>query len=70
MNIPNIFFRFTWQTVSWFWSTSVAEVKWTIPENTPAGVYRIRHFGDFKFLGGSRLGRYYGSSETFKVVEK
>ncbi|XP_050428136.1 neutral ceramidase [Adelges cooleyi] len=62
--------EFSWETKSWFWATSVAEIKWTIPEGTPAGIYRIRHFGHFKYLGGGRLGRYYGATETFKVTEK
>ncbi|XP_060851425.1 neutral ceramidase isoform X1 [Rhopalosiphum padi] len=62
--------EFTWKTVSWFWASSVAEIKWTIPENTTPGLYRIRHFGYFKNFGGGKLGRYFGTSETFKVMEK
>lgn len=65
-----IFHRFIWKSVSWLWSTSVAEIKWTIPENTTPGLYRIRHFGYFRmYFGGGRLGKYFGTSETFKVTE-
>jgi len=64
-----LFSRFIWETVSWLWANSEVTVKWTIPENTAPGIYRIRHFGHFKYLGNNRLGRYLGTSETFKVTE-
>ncbi|XP_050531890.1 neutral ceramidase-like isoform X2 [Daktulosphaira vitifoliae] len=62
--------EFTWETKSWFWATSVAEIKWIIPISTKPGTYRIRHFGYFKYFGGNRLGRYYGTSEAFTVTTK
>uniref|UniRef100_A0A2H8TTC9 Neutral ceramidase n=1 Tax=Melanaphis sacchari TaxID=742174 RepID=A0A2H8TTC9_9HEMI len=62
--------EFIWKTVSWLWANSVADIKWTIPENTTPGLYRIRHFGYFKNFGGGGLRRYFGTSETFKVTEK
>ncbi|KAL5233736.1 hypothetical protein ACI65C_001146 [Semiaphis heraclei] len=63
--------EFIWKSVSWFWGNSEAEIKWTIPENTTPGLYRIRHFGYFKiYFGGGRLGKFFGTSETFKVSKK
>ncbi|XP_050531888.1 neutral ceramidase-like [Daktulosphaira vitifoliae] len=62
--------EFTWETTSWIWATSVAEIKWNIPKNTKPGIYRIRHFGYFKYYSGNKLGKYYGNSDAFRVTEK
>ncbi|XP_050531893.1 neutral ceramidase-like isoform X2 [Daktulosphaira vitifoliae] len=62
--------EFIWRKKSFFWLTSEAEIKWTIPKNTKPGVYRIRHFGYFKHFGRRTLGRYYGTSQTFSVIDK
>ena len=44
--------------------TSDITIEWTIPPGTPAGNYRIRHFGYYKHDG---VHSYSGISSIFKV---
>ena len=44
--------------------TSEVTIEWTIPPGTPAGNYRIRHFGYYKHDG---VHPYSGTSSVFKV---
>lgn len=59
--------RFTWFRPSKLSSQSHATLEWRIPENTPTGVYRLRHFGASKrlFGGGSH---FTGTSRAFTVL--
>jgi len=44
-------------------------IEWKIPEDTPAGEYRIHHFGDWKsFLTGENT-PYSGTSRVFTIVK-
>ncbi|RLM92607.1 hypothetical protein C2845_PM08G19420 [Panicum miliaceum] len=45
--------RFKWSRPAKFSSRSFATLEWTIPEDAPSGVYRLRHFGASKPLIGS-----------------
>lgn len=59
-----------WQTI-YHWkrvgvAASTAEITWTIPAGTPAGVYRIVHHGDAKNLFGS-IKAFTGTSNSFTV---
>lgn len=58
--------RFMWDRVSLLLGTSLATVKWDIPDDTPEGTYRLTHNGHFKsMLFG--LNQYSGASEPFEV---
>jgi len=59
--------RFSWYHTSLILGESLATITWDIPPDTPAGTYRIQHFGYSKaFLGG--VTAYSGTSSQFKVV--
>lgn len=45
--------RFRWGRRHELSELSFATVEWTIPEGTPAGSYRLRHYGDAKPLFSS-----------------
>ena len=59
-----------WQTIyRWkreYLTVSTAQITWTIPAGTPAGVYRILHHGDAKSLLGS-VTSFTGTTRTFTV---
>ncbi|KAL0274590.1 UNVERIFIED_CONTAM: hypothetical protein PYX00_002688 [Menopon gallinae] len=63
-----------WETkVRWFRTSTVLgyseiEVEWTIPETAPSGFYRIRHFGDYKYIFGG-IFPYSGTSRSVQVLE-
>lgn len=59
--------RFIWERVSSLLGTSVATVKWDIPEDTPVGTYRITHEGHYKTLFRG-IDHYEGVTKPFKVV--
>lgn len=59
--------KFDWKRPHMLSSLSSAIVIWTIPEGTPSGTYRLRHFGDHKHLTGSIMS-YSGSSREFVVA--
>lgn len=61
--------RFIWDRISMLLGTSLATVKWDIPDDTPEGTYRITHNGHFKsMLFG--LNQYSGASEPFEVMSR
>lgn len=47
---------------------STAEAIWTIPANTPAGTYRIRHVGVSRVLASQAPQPYQGSSRPFTIA--
>ncbi|GAA4490205.1 ceramidase CerN [Rhodococcus olei] len=47
-------------------SASVARITWDVPEGTPAGRYRIQHFGDRKNPDGS-VAPFTGTSGEFEI---
>lgn len=49
--------------------TSVATVKWDIPDSTPEGTYRLTHTGHFKNMVFG-LNQYYGASQPFEVISR
>ncbi|CAG2107816.1 unnamed protein product [Medioppia subpectinata] len=60
--------RFLWQKVGFplFSCHSIATIIWDIPDDTTPGVYRIRHFGDYKDWTMT-VYTYYGSTKQFRV---
>lgn len=58
---------FKWSRPSRFSTRSQATIEWRIPQSTPPGVYRIRHFGSSKSLIGS-IRHFAGSSSAFVVA--
>jgi len=63
----NFCLRFKWSRPSKFSPRSQATIEWRIPESTPPGVYRIKHFGASKGLVGS-IRHFTGSSSAFVVA--
>ncbi|MDF2692301.1 MAG: Neutral ceramidase precursor, partial [Labilithrix sp.] len=61
--------RFTWKrdTAVDCRACSFAEVRWDVPADTPAGDYRIRHFGSFKHGISGAITEYKGASRTFTI---
>ncbi|KAF3324499.1 neutral ceramidase-like isoform X1 [Carex littledalei] len=59
--------RFKWFRPSKLSSQSHATLEWRIPENTPTGVYRLRHFGASKRLFGG-VSHFTGTSRAFAVL--
>ncbi|TJZ76816.1 alkaline ceramidase [Rhodococcus oryzae] len=47
-------------------NASVARITWDVPEGTPAGRYRIQHFGDQKSRDG-KISEFTGTSAEFTV---
>ncbi|MGW6379369.1 neutral/alkaline ceramidase [Rhodococcus sp. NPDC055112] len=47
-------------------NASVARITWDVPEGTPAGRYRIQHFGDQKARDG-KISEFTGTSAEFTV---
>ncbi|KAK8744006.1 hypothetical protein OTU49_000955 [Cherax quadricarinatus] len=60
--------RFIWDRVSTLLGTSVATVKWDIPEDTAEGTYRITHTGHHRTLFRG-VSQYHGVTDPFKVVQ-
>jgi neutral ceramidase len=46
---------------------SLVTIEWTIPPDTPDGVYRLRHFGDWKSGWDGLIRPYSGTSREFVV---
>ena len=59
--------KFLWQ--SHFVFESLITIEWQIEENTPTGIYRIQHFGNWKSILGE-ITEYSATSSNFKVVGK
>ena len=58
--------RFKWSRPAKLSPRSFATLEWTIPEDAPSGVYRLRHFGASKPLFGS-IKHFTGTSRAFAV---
>ena len=58
--------RFKWSRPSRLSPNSFATLEWTVPEDAPPGVYRLRHFGASKPLIGS-IKYFTGTSSAFVV---
>ncbi|CAO2204067.1 unnamed protein product [Urochloa humidicola] len=58
--------RFKWSRHLPLSPSSFATLEWTIPEDAPSGVYRLRHFGASKPLIGS-IKYFTGTSSAFVV---
>ncbi|NLE80881.1 MAG: neutral/alkaline ceramidase [Rhodococcus sp.] len=56
--------KFHWQRTDP--NQSVARITWDVPEGTPAGTYRIQHFGDSKSRFG-KISPFTGTSSDIKV---
>jgi neutral ceramidase len=48
-------------------ANSTATITWEIPTDTPAGSYRIVHFGDYKNGWTGKISPFNGASRTFTV---
>lgn len=59
-------FRFIWERKNTLAASSEATVVWKIGEDTERGVYRIRHFGYYKYIFGG-IFPYEGISDSFEV---
>jgi neutral ceramidase len=60
-----------WSTI-YRWSrsgvaNSLAKITWAIPADTPAGTYRIVHYGDAKNGWNGKISAFTGTSRTFAV---
>ncbi|MGQ7814535.1 neutral/alkaline non-lysosomal ceramidase N-terminal domain-containing protein [Metapseudomonas furukawaii] len=70
---PELVFLWSWSqspalTLAHVVDSSKAKAIWTIPANTPAGVYRIRHEGVYRLLAAQNPTPYTGVSRTFLVA--
>lgn len=59
--------QYHWLRKDGFWGTSQATLRWTIPEGTPAGEYRLVHHGDSKAPVTGRISAFSGASRSFTV---
>lgn len=69
MNTLKYFFRFIWRRTLAVKGSSEVEVIWSVGENVDPGTYRIRHFGDYKYIFGG-IYPYEGSTKEFQVIPK
>ncbi|XP_019871474.2 neutral ceramidase isoform X2 [Aethina tumida] len=58
--------RFYWTRTNVLFGFSEVEVQWTIKENVEPGTYRIRHFGNYKYIFGG-VYPYEGQTKKFTV---
>ncbi|KPI92967.1 Neutral ceramidase [Papilio xuthus] len=59
--------KYIWRRNSKILGTSHAEIEWEIPAGTPAGTYRLHHFGNYKYILGG-IYPYSGFSDSFEVT--
>lgn len=59
--------RFYWTRTSLIWGHSEVRFQWDIPEGCVPGAYRIRHFGQARYLLGGYTD-FEGVTKMFKVV--
>jgi neutral ceramidase len=59
--------KFRWQRIDGFWGTSHAILSWDIPNETPSGYYRLKHYGDQKKPFSGKIVPYTGTSRYFYV---
>lgn len=64
--LTDFIFRFRWERVSTILGFSDVDVIWNIPENTEPGSYRIRHFGNYRYILGG-VYPYDGTTRIFEV---
>ncbi|KAJ2950252.1 hypothetical protein O0L34_g11614 [Tuta absoluta] len=58
--------KFTWRRENSVLGTSYVDIEWEIPAGTPKGVYRIHHYGNYKYILGG-IYSYEGWSQGFTV---
>lgn len=60
--------KFSWSRRLMYSANSFAQIEWTVPEASPEGVYRIRHFGSYKHFLGS-VKHFTGTSSAFVITK-
>ena len=61
--------KFIWERHHFLSTNSFATIVWEIPPDVEPGVYRIRHFGNYKHLLG-QVFPFKGASSTFEVKKE
>ncbi|KAG8238266.1 hypothetical protein J437_LFUL016446 [Ladona fulva] len=61
--------QFLWERTSFFMGCSEATVEWKVDNKIEPGEYRIRHFGNSKYIFGG-IYPYEGTSKTFQVLPR
>ncbi|XP_045768762.1 neutral ceramidase [Maniola jurtina] len=59
--------KYIWLRNSKILGTSHAEVEWEVPVGTPAGTYRLHHYGNYKYILGG-IYPYHGFTDSFEVT--
>ncbi len=59
--------KYNWKRIDGFWGTSQAIIQWQIPQETPAGKYRIVHKGNRETIFTGRIKAFTGTSPEFMV---
>lgn len=60
--------RFVWERVSFILGTSEVQIEWKIEPFVKPGYYRIRHYGNCKYIYGG-IQEYVGTTQVFKVTK-
>lgn len=60
-------FRFKWSRRSALLASSEATIEWEVTPDVKPGEYRIRHFGNYKYILGG-IYSYQGISDSFQVI--
>ena len=68
-SVKVVFCRFHWVRISPILGSSEVLITWTPNPDVEPGVYRIRHFGSYKYIFGG-VNPYQGSTQPFKVREQ
>nr|XP_032515548.1 neutral ceramidase isoform X1 [Danaus plexippus plexippus] len=58
--------KYIWKRNSKILGTSEAVVEWEVAEGTPAGTYRLHHYGNYKYILGG-VYPYHGFTDAFQV---
>ncbi|KAL9891718.1 neutral ceramidase isoform X1 [Glossina fuscipes] len=61
--------KFIWERTHSIFGFSDAHIHWTIGANTLPGQYRIRHFGNYKYILGG-IFPYEGQTQTFTIIDE
>lgn len=59
--------KFFWTRTSLIWGHSEVKFQWDIPENCVPGSYRVKHYGQARYLLGG-YENFEGTTKVFKVV--
>ncbi|KAF2898983.1 hypothetical protein ILUMI_07192 [Ignelater luminosus] len=59
--------RFRWERTLFFTGESAVTIEWIVGKDVDPGVYRIRHFGNYKYILGG-IFPYEGISNNFNVI--